>query len=126
MKMYLSRRSTRTAAPAHPRALLIAATVGLLAGTVGAIPSSFAQSAAAAATVEVAQAPAAGMARCQELYRVWQRYKGVSTNGSGRDIQSQAALQDCRNGHAEAGIAQLEQLLKSDRIPVPDVSSAAR
>ncbi len=66
------------------------------------------------------------MERCQQLYSTWQRYKGASTNSSGRDIQSQAALQNCRSGRAGAGIAQLEQLLKQDRIPVPQVSSAAR
>ena len=76
--------------------------------------------------VQPVLADSAGMARCQELYGVWQRYKAVSTNSSGRDVQSQAALQECRSGHLEAGIAQLEQLLKDDRIPVPQVSSAAR
>jgi hypothetical protein len=65
------------------------------------------------------------MERCQQLYATWQRYKGVSTNSSGRDVQSQAALQDCRAGKIGAGIAQLEQLLKEDLIPVPQVSSAA-
>lgn len=123
--MFQSRRSTRTAAAPQPRALMIAATLAVLAGTVAYAPPSRADS-GPAATVEMAQAPAAGLARCQELYRVWQRYKGVSTNSSGRDVQSQAALQDCQNGHAEAGIAQLEQLLNSDRIPLPDVSSATR
>jgi hypothetical protein len=52
---------------------------------------------------------------------------GASTNGSGRDVQSQAALQDCRNGRVNAGIAQLEQLRRDDRIPVPgEPSSASR
>jgi hypothetical protein len=125
MKMPMSLRSTRTEASSQPRSLLIAATVAVLASTFGFVPPSSADS-APAGTVEVAQARPADMAQCQELYRVWQRYKGVSTNGSGRDIQSQAALQDCRNGHAAAGIAQLEQLLKNDRIPIPEVSSAAR
>jgi hypothetical protein len=41
-------------------------------------------------------------------------------------VQSQTALQDCRQGHVDAGIAELEQLLKADRIPVPQVSSATR
>ncbi len=109
--------------PSNPRSLIIAATIAVLVGTLAHVPAASAQPAAA---VEVAQAPDAGMARCQELYRVWQRYKGVSTNSSGRDVQSQAALMDCQQGHVDAGVAQLEQLLKADRIPVPDVSSAAR
>ena len=78
-------------------------------------------------TVELAQASPKEADRCQQLYSTWQRYKANSTNGSGRDVQSQAALQDCRNGRSAAGIAQLEQLLRADRIPVPeDTSSASR
>ena len=77
--------------------------------------------------VEVAQAATREAERCQQLYSTWQRYKANSSNGSGRDVQSQAALQDCRNGRSTAGIAQLEQLLRNDRIPVPeDTSSASR
>ncbi len=77
--------------------------------------------------VELAQASTREAERCQQLYSTWQRYKANSTNGSGRDVQSQAALQDCRNGRSAAGIAQLEQLLRNDRIPVPeDTSSASR
>jgi hypothetical protein len=99
----------KTIAPKR-HALLTATLLAILAGTLGqAVPAA-----------------AADTDRCQQLYSAWQRYKGVSTNGSGRDIQSQAALQDCRNGHVDAGVAQLEKLLKDDRIPVPDVSSAAR
>jgi hypothetical protein len=77
--------------------------------------------------VELAQASSREAERCQQLYGVWQRYKANSTNGSGRDVRSQAALQDCRNGRVDAGIVQLEQLLRDDRIPVPgEPSSAAR
>ena len=75
--------------------------------------------------VELAQASSREAERCQQLYGVWQRYKANSTNGSGRDVQSQTALQDCRSGRVEAGIAQLEQLLRNDRIPVPGEPSAA-
>lgn len=75
--------------------------------------------------VELAQASTREAERCQQLYSTWQRYKANSTNGSGRDVQSQAALQDCRNGRSAAGIAQLEQLLRNDRIPVPQDTSAA-
>jgi len=106
--------------------LRVAAATAVAVTTVGIVPPVSAGT-LPIGTVEVAQASAHDAARCQELYSVWQRYKGVSTNGSGRDIQSQAALQDCKNGRLDAGIAQLEQLLRNDRIPVPqETSSAAR
>jgi hypothetical protein len=109
------------------RRLLRAATVLAVAGIAVGVVQPVAAESRALATVDVAQAAGNDAARCQELYGLWQRYKGVSSNGSGRDVQSQTALQDCRNGHAEAGIAQLETLLRNDRIPVPPaVSSAAR
>ena len=73
----------------------------------------------------VQPAAAADMQRCQELYGAWQRYKGASTNSSGRDIASQTALQECRSGHVDAGVAELEMLLKADRIPLPATSAAA-
>jgi hypothetical protein len=109
--MLESFRSVQKTTASRRRALRTAALLAVLAGTLGqALP-----------------AKASGdMARCQELYGAWQRYKGVSTNSSGRDVQSQAALQECRNGRVEAGITQLEQLLKDDRIPLPQVSSATR
>jgi len=74
---------------------------------------------------DVAQASPDGMARCQQLYGTWSRYKANSTNGSGRDIQSQVALQNCRDGHFDIGTAELERLLQADRIPVPPKQSAA-
>jgi hypothetical protein len=95
------------------RALRTAALLAVLASALGhALPAAAESS--------------ADKERCEQLYSTWQRYKGVSTNSSGRDVQSQAALQDCRSGRIRAGTAELEQLLKDDRIPVPQVSSAAR
>ena len=109
--MLVSLQPLKKSIASHRRALRVAALLAVLGTTLGqAMPA----------------AAASDMARCQELYRVWQRYKGVSTNASGRDLQSQTALQDCHSGRVEAGTAQLEQLLKADRIPLPDVSSAAR
>jgi hypothetical protein len=111
--MFASVCSDQNAIVSPLRTLRTATLVTVLAAALGhALPAA-------------AESPAS-MARCQQLYGEWQRYKGASTNSSGRDVQSQAALLDCRNGRAEAGIAQLEQLLKDDRIPVPQVSSALR
>ena len=98
-------------------ALAVAGSTTAFAGPVSAGPLH--------GDVELAQASSREAERCQQLYGVWQRYKATSTNGSGRDVQSQAALQDCRSGRVEAGIAQLEQLLRNDRIPVPGEPSAA-
>jgi hypothetical protein len=113
MKMLTSVRSLQHPAVTAPRALRVAALLAVVAIAIAPPPP------AAAASPD-------GMDRCQELYALWQRYKGVSTNGSGRDVQSQAALLECRKGRVDAGTTQLEQLLKADRIPVPQVSSAAR
>lgn len=107
--MFAFTRSVQKAIVSQSRLLPLAAAVALAGTTLAAA---------------VQPAAAADAQRCQELYSAWQRYKGVSTNGSGRDIQSQAALQSCRNGQVEAGVAQLEQLLKDDRIPLPRVSAA--
>jgi|LNAP01.1.fsa_nt_gb hypothetical protein len=104
-----------------------AAVVLAVAGTTAGYVQSASADPLHVGAVEVAQAASKDAERCQQLYSTWQRYKANSTNGSGRDVQSQAALQDCRNGRSAAGIAQLEQLLRHDRIPVPqDTSSASR
>ena len=110
-------------APQRLRLAVVLAIVGSTVGFVGPVAAGSLHR----GDVELSQAASNDAARCQQLYSLWQRYKANSTNGSGRDIQSQAALQDCRNGRSEAGIAQLEQLLRNDQIPVPqDTSSAAR
>jgi hypothetical protein len=106
-----------------PQALRVALVLSIACSTVGPVAADPRH----VGDIEVAQAASKDAERCQQLYSLWQRYKANSTNGSGRDVQSQAALQDCRNGRSEAGIAQLEQLLRHDQIPVPqDTSSAAR
>jgi hypothetical protein len=103
------------------RAAVVLAIAGSTAGLIG--PAS--ADPLHGDIVELAQVSSKEAERCQQLYGVWQRYKANSTNGSGRDVQSQAALQDCRNGRVDAGIAQLEQLLRNDRIPVPSEPSSA-
>jgi hypothetical protein len=107
-----------------PQPLRLALVLAIAATTVGHVGPAAADR-LHVRDVEVAQAASHGAERCQQLYGVWQRYKANSTNGSGRDIQSQTALQDCRSGRYEAGIAQLEQLLRNDRIDVPQESSSA-
>jgi hypothetical protein len=109
-----------------PQSLRVAALLAIASSGVGYV-GPVAADPVPVGTVEIAQASSHDAQRCQQLYGLWQRYKANSTNGSGRDVQSQAALQDCRNGRVDAGVAQLEQLLRSDRIPVPqEASSAAR
>ena len=103
------------------RAAVVVAVVGSTTGLIGPVAADPLHD----DVVDLSQASSREAERCQQLYGVWQRYKANSTNGSGRDVQSQAALQDCRNGRVEAGIAQLEQLLRNDRIPVPGEPSSA-
>jgi hypothetical protein len=107
-----------------PQASRAAVVLAIACSTIGYVGPVAADS-LHVGTVEVAQAASNDGERCQQLYSIWQRYKANSTNGSGRDIQSQAALQDCRNGRFEAGVAQLEQLLRNDQIPVPQATSSA-
>ena len=105
------------------RSLCAAVVLAVAGGTIGFVGPVSADSLHGG--VELVQASTREADRCQQLYSTWQRYKANSTNGSGRDVQSQAALQDCRNGRSAAGIAQLEQLLRHDRIPVPQEPSSA-
>jgi hypothetical protein len=99
--MFASIPLLQKAMVSQSRWLRIAAVAAVAGTTVGFVETVSAGT-LPAGTVEVAQASAHDAARCQELYSVWQRYKGVSTNGSGRDIQSQAALQDCSPAGAAA------------------------
>jgi hypothetical protein len=110
-----------------PQSLRVAALLAIACSGVGYV-GPVAADPVPVGTLKMAQASSSHDAeRCQQLYGLWQRYKANSTNGSGRDVQSQAALQDCRNGRFDSGIAQLEQLLRSDRIAVPpETPSAAR
>jgi hypothetical protein len=60
------------------------------------------------------------MARCTQLYGLWTRYEPHFTlHHTGQKARAELALEDCRSGRYEAGLQELERLLRGGRIPVP-------
>ncbi len=60
------------------------------------------------------------MARCQQLQMLWVYYEPVLTLiHTGQKARVELAMMDCQNGRYEAGIQELERILKRGRIPVP-------
>jgi hypothetical protein len=71
----------------------------------------------AAGTPALAQAPADDLARCERYYATYERYSntgGESRSGSAASaLEARSALQDCRRGNTQAGLAVLERKLRS-------------
>ncbi|MBN9086809.1 MAG: hypothetical protein J0J01_07870 [Reyranella sp.] len=69
-----------------------------------------------------AQAPKGDLAECQRLHGLWSRYNGTSAYGkmAGADV----ALEECRKGNIEAGIADLKRTLQRSNIPLPPSEAA--
>jgi len=63
------------------------------------------------------------MARCQQLFGVWARYNGAS--GYSKQITADMALEDCRKGHFDTGVAELKRVLERAGITVPPAETAA-
>lgn len=64
------------------------------------------------------------MARCTQLYMQWVRYEPILTFiHTGDKARSELALDDCRHGRYEAGLRELEKLLRRGRIPVPPMAA---
>ena len=63
------------------------------------------------------------MARCQQLFGVWARYNGAS--GYAKQISADMALEDCRKGHFDTGVAELKRVLERAGITVPPAETAA-
>lgn len=60
------------------------------------------------------------MARCTQLYGLWVRYEPVLTlMHTGQKARVELALLDCQYGRYDAGIQELEKILRRGRIPVP-------
>jgi hypothetical protein len=70
-----------------------------------------------------AQAPKAGLAECNQLYGQWSRYNGTSAYG--KMLTADMAIEECRKGNTEAGIADLKRALERSGIPVPPSETAA-
>jgi hypothetical protein len=68
------------------------------------------------------QAPKADMAECQRLHGLWSRYNGTSAYG--KMAGADTALEECRKGNIEAGIADLKRTLQRSNIPVPPSETA--
>lgn len=60
------------------------------------------------------------LARCTQLYMLWARYEQHYTyHHTGQRARAELALDDCQHGSYDAGLQQLERMLKRGRIPVP-------
>lgn len=60
------------------------------------------------------------MARCQKLQMLWVRYEPVLTLiHTGQKAQVELAMMDCQQGRYEAGIQELERILKRGKISIP-------
>ena len=60
------------------------------------------------------------LAYCTQLYDLAVRYRGRQINGESKpDPDMIVALEQCKHGKAAAGIATLEQRLRSADVPLP-------
>jgi hypothetical protein len=99
--------------------LFAAAAVSAVLATLGCL------SAASAQTAGTAQNARSDMARCQQLFSQRSHYHANGSEPTAQDVQAEMALQDCRQGRYEAGIAALEGMLRSKGIPIPPAQTAA-
>ena len=72
-----------------------------------------------------AQSAEADMARCRELYGLYNKYEA---NGRGStsapNVDVAAAYSECQKGNHAAGIASLTKALQRQHIPVPEIEAA--
>jgi len=74
---------------------------------------------AAACTTPPPVSPAE-LERCSKLYAMWVRYGQHPTfHHTGRRARAELALEDCRADRCEEGMAELDELLRRNRIPIP-------
>lgn len=60
------------------------------------------------------------MARCGQFYALWFRYEQhVTFHHSGQRAQAELALDDCQHGRYDAGLRQLEKMLRRGLLPIP-------
>jgi hypothetical protein len=69
-----------------------------------------------------AQSSKTDLAECQRLYGQWARYNGTSAYG--KMLTADAALEECRKGNTQAGIADLKRVLERSGIPMPPSETA--
>jgi|SRR5579883_624584 len=68
------------------------------------------------------QSTKADQAECSRLHGLWSRYNGTSAYG--KMATADEALEECRKGNVEAGIADLRRLLQRANIAVPPAETA--
>ena len=69
-----------------------------------------------------AQSSNADLAECNRLYAQWSRYNGTSAYG--KMLTADEAIEECRKGNTQAGIADLKRALQRANIPVPPSETA--
>ena len=109
----------------HVAAILSSVIVAIgYAGPVSADPLSVgARSAATVNSPErtlLAQASGDTMARCQQLFGVYDR---LNSDGYARPLDARMALEDCRKGNVASGVAALKRALERAQIPIPPTES---
>jgi hypothetical protein len=97
--------------------LLAAAAVSAVLATLACIATASAQS-------QPTTNAKGDMARCQQLFSQRSHYHANGSEPSAQDVQAELALQDCRQGRTEAGIASLEGMLRARGIPLPQPEAA--
>ena len=104
-----------------PRSNLVAAAaVSALMATLACLSTASAQ------TAGTAQNARNDVARCQQLFSTRSHYHANGSEPSSQDTEAEMALQQCKTGRAEAGIATLEAMLRAKNIPVPPPESTAQ
>lgn len=58
--------------------------------------------------------------RCEKLYAMWARYgQHITFHHTGQRARAEIALEDCRAGRYQQGMAELEELLRRNRLTIP-------
>jgi hypothetical protein len=70
----------------------------------------------------LAQSSKADQAECSRLYGLWSKYNGTSAYG--KMLTADEAIEECRKGNTQAGIADLKRVLQRSGIPVPPAETA--
>jgi hypothetical protein len=107
-----------------PRKNLLAATaVSAVLAALACISTASAQIGPGQTTT--AQSSKGDMARCSLLFSTRSKYHANGSEPTAQDVQAEMALQDCRAGRYDTGIAALEGMLKQKGIPVPPSETAS-
>jgi hypothetical protein len=106
-----------------PRKNLVAATaVSAILAALACLSTASAQTAQSGTTAQNAKGD---MARCSQLFSTRSKYHANGSEPTAQDVQAEMALQDCRAGRYDTGIAALEGMLKQKGIPVPPSETAS-